>query len=103
MRIKSGLLIAGGFAALLLVLYCSKDTSSPYEITSSNFGLVFKSSSGVVSDSAITDTVGRTDSIGVTIYLPNYFDSISISVRKENGDLESSILNELPRSKLRGI
>ena len=98
MSIKSGLFLAGCIMAMLLVLYCSKNASSPYEITNSRFGLVFKSSSGVIADSAITDTVDRTDSIGVLIYLPSYFDSISISVKTADGSVESTVSIKDPKA-----
>ena len=82
---KPFLIAAAVLYILVLLFFCSKDTSSPYVITNSKFGLVLKSSSAILSDSAITDTVGKTDSIGITVYLPDYIDSISISVKKANG------------------
>jgi hypothetical protein len=76
--------------AAFLLFYCAKDTTSPYVQKNAKFSLILKSSSLAVSDSIVTDTVGKQTSIGICTYLSTYIDTISIVVTKANGNIDTS-------------
>jgi hypothetical protein len=96
MRKLTTLFICVAATAGFLILSCSKDTTSPYDRKNIRFDVVLKSSSLVLSNTAITDTVGKTISIGICTYLATYIDSIAISVVKENGTRDTGFVIDNP-------
>jgi len=62
------------------VLLTCEVPSDPFDKNATKLTFFMKSSSGDVSDTAITDTVGNTDTIGVVVFLTENFDSTVLEV-----------------------
>jgi hypothetical protein len=64
-----------------LVLSCSSP-QNPFTQDKAKVFLHLESSTKTASDSAITDTVGNKIKIGISYFMPDYFDSVVITVEK---------------------
>ena len=67
-------------ALLYLFVSCVGVPENPYNPSNAKIWLTLKSASGRVSVDSLTDSVGNIVTIGITANLPEYIDSIGISV-----------------------
>ncbi|MGB7569153.1 MAG: hypothetical protein WBM07_14935, partial [Chitinivibrionales bacterium] len=67
-------------ALLYLLVSCVSAPENPYNPSNAKIWLTLKSISGRVSVDSLTDSVGNIVTIGITANLPEYIDSIGISV-----------------------
>ena len=67
-------------ALLYLFVSCVSVPENPYNPSNAKIWLTLKSASGRVSVDSLTDSVSNIVTIGITAYLPEYIDSIGISV-----------------------
>jgi len=79
--IRSGSIAAIALSAMLyLFVSCVGVPENPYNPSNSKIWLTLKSASGRASVDSLNDSVGNIVTIGITANLPEYIDSIGISV-----------------------
>ena len=70
------------FCVITSVFTCGNNPQNPFTQDKAKVFLHLESSAKIDSDSTITDTVGNTIRIGVSYFMPSYFDSVVITVEK---------------------
>jgi hypothetical protein len=76
------------FCFVVFVFTCSAP-QSPFSQDKAKVYLHLESSTNISSDSTITDTTGNTVRIGITFFMPQYFDSVVITVGKSITTLDT--------------
>jgi formylglycine-generating enzyme required for sulfatase activity len=89
MRIRFSSLFIAMVILLPLLLSCGGE--SPFKRQDARIYLFLKNSSGQQSSSNIIDTVEKTVHIGMTTYLPNFIDLVTLSVVKATGDTDKVV------------
>jgi hypothetical protein len=69
------------FSVFCFVVFTCNPPTDPFDSSNAKVGLILKSSYGQVSDSAITDTTGNINTIGLILYLTQHIDSTRLEVR----------------------
>jgi len=67
---------------ILFLITCGNNIQNPFTQDKAKVFLHLESSTKATSDTAITDTTGNTIRIGVSYFMPSYFDSVVITVEK---------------------
>ena len=80
MRFIKTLFVGVAVSILILALLTCDHPTDPFDLSQAKVSLILKSSSGVVNDTSVTDTVGNTVSIGLVLYLAQHFDSAHVEV-----------------------
>lgn len=80
-----------GFLTFLVALTCNDPTTSPFSSDKATVTLLLQSSTFKESDSAITDTVGKTIRLCVCLFLTQHIDSTVITVGKSITSLDTAI------------
>lgn len=72
-----------------LLLSCGGE--SPFKPKDAKINLFVQNSNGVKDTSSVTDTVEKTTHVGMTSYLPNYINSVIVTIVKIAGDTDKVI------------
>jgi alpha-tubulin suppressor-like RCC1 family protein len=72
--------LVAGLSALFLILTCGDSPTDPFSSGNADITLLLKSSTFQESDTAVTDTVGKTVRLGLCLYLTQHIDSTIITV-----------------------
>ena len=72
--------LAAGLSALFLILTCGDSPTDPFSPKYAGISLLLKSSTFQESDTAVTDTVGKTVRLDLCLYLTQHIDSTVITV-----------------------
>jgi len=70
------------FCLVVIIFTCTSNLTNPFTQDKAQVFLHLESSSKIASDSAITDTAGNKVHIGISYFMPQYFDSVIITVSK---------------------
>jgi hypothetical protein len=76
----SRILIIAGVSALCFFLTCGDSLTNPFSPENAKISLILKSSNYQESDTAVTDTVGKTVRLGLCLYLTQHIDTTVITV-----------------------
>ena len=81
MRAGISLIIFLFFPFLTFIILTCNHPTNPFDSSEAKVGLILISSTGQVSDTAITDTTGNIDTIGLVLYLTQHIDSTRLEVK----------------------
>jgi alpha-tubulin suppressor-like RCC1 family protein len=88
------------FGAFFIVLFLTcTSPQNPFTQDKAKVFLHLESSAKITSDSAIIDTTGNMDSIGISYFMPDYFDSVVIMVEKSLQSVDTFFVCRKPDIK----
>ena len=87
------------FCIVASIFTCGNNPQNPYSQDKAKVFLHLESSTKIASDSAVTDTAGDTVRIGISYFMPEYFDSVVITVEKTIQDVDTFFVCRKPDIK----